>query len=83
MISTVTTTTVSTVTASMVSMTFGAGLALVSVLVLFALLIQKELSVSTGNLRLKALGRAVDIAPYPLMLAFAMIAVARIVQVLR
>lgn len=88
MISTVTTTTVTTVTSvtsvtSVTTVTFAASLALATVLTLFAILVQKEVAMSTDVPRLKALGRALDIALVPLLMAFGMIAVVRIGQVLR
>jgi hypothetical protein len=82
MVSTVTTTTVSTVTMVTATVTFAASLALATVLTLFALLVQKEVAVSTDAPRLRALGRALDIALVPLLLAFGMIAVVRIAQAL-
>ena len=86
LISTVTTTTVSTITSAVTSVTtvtFAASLALASILTLFALLVQKEVAMSTETPRLKALGRALDIALIPLLMAFGMIAVVRIAQMLR
>jgi hypothetical protein len=82
MVSTVTTTTVSTVT-MVTTVTFAASLALATVLTLFALLVQKEVAMSTDAPRLKALGRALDIALVPLLMAFGMIAVVRIIQAIR
>jgi len=79
MISTVTTTTVSTVT----TVTFAASFALVSVVVLFALLLQKEVATSAESPRLKALGRALNVAIVPLLLTFAVILVAKVAQLLR
>ena len=89
MISTVTTTTVSTIvsststTSTVVSLSFAASLALVSIVTLFVLLIQKELVTASEAPRLKALGRTLDVAVVPLLMAFAMIAVHSIWQVLR
>lgn len=83
MVSTVTTTTVSTVTTTVTTVTFAASLALASVLTLFVLLVQKELTLSAETPRLKALGRALDVAVVPLLMAFGMIAIVRIAQVLR
>jgi hypothetical protein len=63
--------------------TFAASLALATVLTLFALLVQKEVAMSTDAPRLKALGRALDIALVPMLMAFGMIAVVRIIQAIR
>jgi hypothetical protein len=83
MISTVTTTTVSTVTTTVTTVSFVASLALVSVLTLFVLLLQKELATATESPRLKALGRTLDVAVVPLLMAFAMIVAVRVAEVLR
>jgi hypothetical protein len=78
-ISTVTTTTVSTVTTA----TFAASFALVSVVTLFALLLQKEVVSSSDSPRLQALGRTLNVAIVPLLLTFAAILVSSIIEVLR
>jgi hypothetical protein len=83
MISTVTTTTVSTVTTTVTTVSFVASLGLVSVLTLFVLLLQKELATATESPRLKALGRTLDVAVVPLLMAFAMIVAVRVAEVLR
>ena len=89
MISTITSTTVTTITSvtstttTVTTVSFAASLALVSVLVLFALLLQKELVLATDSPRFKALGRTLDVAVVPLMMSFAMILVARVIEVLR
>ena len=89
MISTITSSTVTTVTTSVTSVTsvttvtFAASLALATILTLFALLVQKEVAMSTDVPRLKALGRALDIALVPMLMAFGMIAVVRVAQTLR
>ena len=86
MISTVTSTTVSTITSSASSLTTGAlaaSLALVSVVVLFVLLVQKELVTAADTARFKALGRTLDVAIVPLLMAFAMIVVTRVAEALR
>ena len=87
MISTITSSTVTTVTTvtsvtSVTTVTFAASLALATVLTLFALLVQKEVATSTEVPRLKALGRALDIALVPMLMAFGMIAIVRIAQAL-
>jgi hypothetical protein len=86
MISTVTSTTVSTITSSASSVTTGtlaASLALVSVVVLFVLLVQKELVTAADTSRFRALGRTLDVAVVPLLMAFAMIVVTRVAEALR
>jgi hypothetical protein len=82
-ISTVTTTTVSTVSTVTTTVTFAASFALVSVVTLFALLLQKEVVSSTDSPRLQALGRTLNVAIVPLLLTFAAILVASIAEVLR
>lgn len=86
MISTVTSTTVSTITSSASSVTTGAlaaSLALVSVIILFVLLVQKELVTAADPPRFRALGRTLNVAIVPLLMAFAMIVVTRVAEVLR
>jgi len=86
MISTVTSTTVSTITSSASSVTTGtlaASLALVSVIVLFVLLVQKELVTAADTSRFRALGRTLDVAVVPLLMAFAMIVMTRVAEALR
>ena len=85
MISTVTSTTVSTITSSASSVTSGAlaSLALVSLIVLFVLLVQKELVTGAETPRFRALGRTLDVAIVPLLMAFVMIVVTRVAEALR
>ena len=86
MISTVTSTTVSTITSSASTVTTGAlaaSLALVSVIILFVLLVQKELVTAADTPRFRALGRTLDVAIVPLLMAFAMIVVTRVAEGLR
>jgi hypothetical protein len=89
MISTVTTTTVSTIvsststTSTIAMLGFATSLALVSIITLFVLLVQKELVTAADSPRFKALGRTLDVAVVPLLMAFAMIAINSVVQVLR
>ena len=86
MISTVTSTTVSTITSSASSVTTGtlaASLALVSVIVLFVLLVQKELVTAADTSRFRALGRTLDVAVVPLLMGFVMIVVTRVAEALR
>ena len=79
MISTVTTSTVTTIT-TMIG--FGMALGLVAVLVLITLLAVRELAtVSEGGSR-RRLAKALDIGIVPLIIAFAMIVVMKVVAVL-
>lgn len=76
MISTVTTTTVTTI--------LGAGsLALAGILVLLALLIQKELASASEGRFARALDRVVTVAIVPLLLTFVTVVVARVVEALQ
>lgn len=79
MISTVTTTTVSTVT----TVALAASLGLVSIVTLLMLLIQKELVTAATGPRAKALGRILNMAIVPLLMAFALIVVVKVAEVLR
>jgi hypothetical protein len=79
MISTVTTSTVSTVTTAALA----GSVALIGILVLLVLLVQKELSSAAVGTRFEALSKHLNIGIVPLMIAFAMVVVARIAEVLR
>ena len=79
MISTVTTSTVSTVT----TVALAGSLALVGILVLFALVVQKEITSSTDSKRLALLGKVLNIGIVPLLIAFVLIAVNRISMYIR
>lgn len=79
MISTVTTTTVSTVT----TVTLAGSLAFVGIVVLLAMLIQKELTVATPANQFKRWGVALNIAIVPLVIAFALTVAAKIFDILR
>jgi hypothetical protein len=79
MISTVTTTTVTTITA----LASAGSLALFGIVLLLAFLIQKELTTATENRFALALGRVLNIAVVPLLMAFVFIAVVQVAQVLR
>jgi hypothetical protein len=83
MISTVTSTTVSTITSSITTGALAASLALVSVVILFVLLVQKELVTAADTPRFRALGRTLNVAIVPLLMAFAMIVVTRVAEALR
>jgi hypothetical protein len=76
MISTVTTSTVSTIT-------MAGSFALIGILVLFGLLIQKELASASDNPKLKKLGRAVNFAIIPLLIVFAMVVVHQVINTLQ
>ncbi len=79
MISTVTTSTVSTITTSAIA----GSIALIGILVLLFLLIQKELASSASGTRLKTLGRVLNIGIVPLLMAFVVVVAVRVAQILR
>lgn len=79
MISTVTTSTVSTVTTAAIA----GSVALIGVLVLFVLLFQKEMTTAADGGRIKRMGRALTIGIIPLMIAFVLVVVYRVLDVLR
>ncbi len=81
MISTVTTTTVTTVTTATVAVL--AGLSLLAIVMLLGLLISKELVSVSDQPRFKSLGRVLNVAIVPLSLSFVLIAVMKVLQVLR
>lgn len=78
MISTVTTSTVSTVT----TVALAGSVALIGILILLSLLVQKEvLSVSEEG-RLRKLSSALNIGIIPLLVAFVLIVITKVMQVL-
>jgi hypothetical protein len=79
MISTVTTSTVSTVTTA----TLAGSVALVGIIVLLVLLAQKEISGTVAGSRYRMLGRALNFAIAPLLIAFVLVVFARIAEYLR
>jgi hypothetical protein len=79
MISTVTTTTVSTV---VLATGLGASLGLMAVLVLIGFLVTKELAGAGDHPRLQRLSRQLTVVIVPLLIVFAAIVVARVVQIL-
>jgi hypothetical protein len=79
MISTVTTTTVSTVT----SLALAGSLALVCVITLVALLIQKELMTPAEGRLAQVLSRALNIGIVPLLLTFVLIVAVRMAEALK
>jgi len=78
MISTVTTTTVAAVALE----SLVGSLALVSILVLLGLLIQKELATALAGIPARHLGRALNIGIVPLVIAFALIVGSKVAEVL-
>jgi hypothetical protein len=56
---------------------------LIGILVLLVRLVQKELSSAAAGTRFEALSKALNIGIVPLMIAFVMVVVARVAEVLR
>jgi len=81
MISTVTTTTVTTVTTATIAVL--GGLSLLAILMLLGMLISKELVSVSDRPRLKAFGYALNVAIVPLLLAFVLVVVVKVAEVLR
>jgi hypothetical protein len=79
MISTVTTSTVSTVTTAAIA----GSVALIGVVLLFALLFQKEITTADTSGRYKKLGQALLIGIIPLLIAFVLIVGSRVLDVLK
>ncbi len=79
MISTVTISTVTTVTTAALA----GSVALIGILVLFGLLLQKEVAISSSNRFLRRLGAILDIGIIPLLIAFVLILITQIVDLLR
>ena len=78
MISTVTTSTVSILTTPAIA----GSLALIAVLILFALLLQKEVATASVDSRLRQLSRLLNFSIVPLLLAFILIVVYKVAEVL-
>jgi hypothetical protein len=76
MISTVTTSTISTIT-------LAGSFALTGILVLFSLLIQKELATASDNEKLKKLGKVINIAIIPLLIVFVLVVINKVVTTLQ
>ena len=78
---------ISTVTISTVSIVSTAALAgsvaLVGILVLFGLLLQKEVTITSSNRFLRRLGSILDIGIVPLLIAFILILITQVVDLLR
>jgi hypothetical protein len=79
MVSTVTTSTVAAVT----TVALAGSLALIVILTLLALLVQKELSTGVKGRFATALGRALNIGIVPLLVAFVLIVAAKVAQALK
>ena len=77
MISTITTST-STITSAGLAGSF----ALIGVVVLLALLIQKEVASGTGSKRLERFGKILNVSIIPLLIAFVLIAIIKVSEVL-
>lgn len=78
MISTVTVSTVSTVTTAAMS----GAVALIGILMLFGLLLQKEITTASSNPRLRQLGAILNIGIFPLLIAFVLIVISQVGEVL-
>lgn len=78
MISTVTTSTVSTVS----TVVFAGSLGLIAILVLFSLLVQKEIITAREDQLASRIDRVLNIALLPLLISFLAIAVAKMAEVL-
>jgi hypothetical protein len=79
MISTVTVSTVSTVTTASIA----GSVALIGILILLALLVQKELASAAEGGKLEKLGQVLNISIAPLMIAFVLLVITRVGEVLR
>ena len=79
MISTVTTSTVSTVTTAAIA----GSLALIGIIVLLALVIQKEITTASTTDRFQKLGQVLNIGIAPLLIAFVLVVVTKVAEVLR
>ena len=79
MISTVTTSTVSTVTTAAIA----GSVALIGIFVFFALLFQKEVTTTSTEGRMKRLGQALNVGLIPLLIAFILIVVTKVIEILR
>ena len=79
MISTVTTSTVSTITTAAVS----GSVALVAIILFFALLVQKEITTTAAGSRMKSLSQALNVAIIPLLIAFVAIVATTVVGIIR
>ena len=74
---------ISTVTTSIVTTVPLAGsLALIGILLLFGLLVQKEITTASDEHRLKRLGKVLNIGIIPLLIAFILIVIYQVSNVL-
>ncbi|MGD2027627.1 MAG: hypothetical protein PVI99_07410 [Anaerolineales bacterium] len=78
MISTITTSTISTITTAGLAGSF----AFIGVVVLLALLIQKEVASGSASPRLKRLSKVLNISIVPMLIAFILIVIFRVSEVL-
>jgi hypothetical protein len=78
MISTVTTSTVSILTTPVMA----GSMAIIAIIILLALLLQKEVATASADSRLRRLSRVLNISIIPLLLAFTLIVVYRVAEVL-
>lgn len=78
MISTITTSTTSTIASAGLAGSF----AFIGVVILLALLIQKEVASGTENKRLERFGKILNVSIIPLLIAFVLIAITKISEVL-
>ncbi len=79
MISTVTTSTVSTITTSAIA----GSVALVGILVLLFLLVQKELASSANGMRFRRLAKVLNIGIVPLLMAFVVVVITKVAEILK
>ncbi len=79
MISTVTTSTVAIVTTTAMA----GSLALISILTLLVLLVQREMTVISEERFARVMGQALKVGIVPLLIAFVLIVVVRVVEVLK
>jgi hypothetical protein len=77
MISTVTTSTVSSITSAAMFGTLGA----IGIVILVTLLIQRELASVSSNERLSRLQTVLNIAIWPLLVVFILVAIAKVIEV--
>ena len=82
MISTVTTSTISTITSVTTAIGFGIALGVVAVIALLTFLGTKELAAASEDSKYKFLAKSLDIAIAPLLIAFVLIAVMKIAEIL-
>ena len=78
MISTVTTSNISTVSTTALA----GSVALVSIILLLVLLVLKEFISSSAGTRYQSLNKALDLAIFPLLIVFILVAISRIVRIL-